>query len=53
MKEKVESVRNKLYIKNGHVSSLIKYFPVPKGDSDVRMVYDGTASGFNSMVWVP
>ena len=53
MKDKLQNVRNKGYIQAGKVKSLIKYFSVPKGDSDIRMVYDGTASGFNSMVWVP
>ena len=53
MTDKIQSVRNKGYIRQGKVKSLIKYFAVPKGESDVRMVYDGTASGFNSMVWVP
>ena len=53
MKQKIESVREKKYIQKGHVKSLISYFSVPKGDNDVRMVYDGTASGFNSHIWVP
>ena len=52
MKEKIEAVRRKGYIKKGHVESLIRFFPVPKGDQDIRMVYDGTDSGFNSLVWV-
>ena len=53
MKAKIDSVRLKRYIQPGQVKSLIRFFSVPKGDSDVRMVYDGTASGFNSLVWVP
>ena len=28
-------------------------FDVPKGDSDVRMVYDGSKSGFNDATWAP
>ena len=33
--------------------SLIKYFAVHKGLDDVRIVYDGTASGLNDAVWAP
>jgi hypothetical protein len=36
-----------------NVKSLIKYFAVPKGEDDVRMVYDATASKLNECVWVP
>ena len=53
IRSKVSSVREKRYIKNGFVKSLIKFFGVPKGDDDVRVVYDGTASGFNDLIWVP
>jgi hypothetical protein len=36
-----------------NVKSLIKYFAVPKGLSDIRIVYDATASGLNEAVWAP
>ena len=51
--EKLSTVRNKGYIKSGYVKSLIKYFAVPKGEGDVRMVYDGTSSGFNDYLRAP
>ena len=35
MIEKIGDVRPKRYIQAGRVKSLIRYFPVPKGDSDV------------------
>jgi hypothetical protein len=35
------------------IKSLIKYFAVPKGLSDIRIVYDATASGLNEVVWAP
>jgi hypothetical protein len=35
------------------LKSLIKYFNVPKGEKDVRIVYDATASGLNNAVWAP
>lgn len=53
MREKISSVQSKKYIQTGLVRSLIKYFPVPKGDHGIRMVYNGTASTFNSIIWVP
>ena len=53
MKTKVDKVRRRGYLRKGRVKSLINYFAVPKGTNDVRMVYDGTACGFNDAVWVP
>jgi hypothetical protein len=53
MKAKLAKVRQRGYEKPGYVKSLIKFFAVPKGTSDVQMVYDGTASGLNEGVWVP
>ena len=35
------------------MKSLIQYFAVPKDETDIRMVYDGTSSGFNQWVRVP
>ena len=36
-----------------NIKSLIKFFDVEKGDSDIRIVYDATANKLNSCVWVP
>ena len=35
------------------VKSYIKIFAVPKGEDDIRMVYDATANHLNDCVWVP
>jgi len=35
------------------VDSLTSYFSVPKGETDIRMVYDGTKSGLNDSLWAP
>jgi len=35
------------------VVSLTSFFSVPKGEDDIRMVYDGTKSGLNAAMWVP
>ena len=50
---KLSDVRYKGYIAPGKVKSMMSYFDVPKGDSDIRMVYDGTKSGLNSVMWAP
>jgi hypothetical protein len=41
------------YIVPGLVTSLTSFFAVPKGDSDLRMVYDRTKSGLNACLWAP
>lgn len=51
--EKLETVRERRYVAPGYVESLISYFAVPKGPTDIRMVYDGTKSGLNDSMWVP
>ena len=53
MTKKLNKVRNRGYVRSGYVRSLIRFFAVPKGNADIRMVYDGTASGFNDSVYVP
>lgn len=41
------------YITNGTALSLISFLTVPKGESDVRVVFNGTRSGLNDAIWVP
>ncbi len=35
------------------IQLLIKYFAVPKGEGDWRVVYDVGANGLNDCVWAP
>jgi len=35
------------------VSNFIDYFSVPKGESDIRVVYNGSSCGLNNAVWAP
>jgi len=51
--EKLHNVFEKGYISPGDVLILTSYFAVPKGDSDIRMVYDASASGLNKCLWAP
>ena len=53
VQQKLSVVRTKRYIGPGTINSCISYFHVPKALTDVRMVYDGTASGLNDTLWVP
>jgi len=51
MKEKLDKVRQRRYIESDHVESLTHMFAVLKGLDDIRMVYNGTSSGLNDVLW--
>ena len=56
VKEKIQRVINYGYIELRdieEVKSLMYYFNVPKGEDDIRMVYDGSKSGLNKSVFAP
>ena len=53
MKEKLMKVLGRRYIVDGKVLSLISCFAVPKGEKDIRLVYDGTKSKLNDSVFAP
>ena len=54
-KDKILKVIKRRYLLTSgiNVKSLIKYFGVPKGEDDIRLVYDATANKLNKCVWVP
>jgi len=45
---KLRNVVDKGYVGKGTVTSLTSFFSVPKGDQDIRMVYDASKSGLNA-----
>jgi hypothetical protein len=51
--EKLCVARDKGHIDLGVAESLISFFEVPKGLTDIRIVCDRTASGLNDMLWAP
>jgi hypothetical protein len=53
VRAKLDKFRNKGYVVKGAVESLTSYFTVPKGDGDVRVVFEGTKSGLNDVIWTP
>ena len=53
-RKKISKVRARGYIcACVGIISLLSFFSVPKGDSDIRMVYDGTKSGLNDVLYAP
>ena len=53
-KKKVSTVRDRGYlIPLTDIKALLNFFSVSKGSSDIRMVYDGTASGLNEVLFAP
>ena len=58
IKAKIEKVLRRRYMVGSRASgvtlkSWIRYFGVPKGEFDIRIVYDGTANGLNDTIYVP
>ena len=52
--EKLSKVISRGYFDQGQpIESLTDYFDVPKGPTDIRMVYNGTSSGLNDALWAP
>jgi hypothetical protein len=54
-KEKIIKVVRRWYLQTTgvNVRSYIKYFAVPKGEDNIRIVYDAMANQLNECVWVP
>jgi hypothetical protein len=50
---KLEKIVHRGYIQPGSIQSLISFFTVPKGEADVRVMFDGTRSGLNDAIWAP
>jgi hypothetical protein len=53
MGAKLMKVLARRYLLYGMILSLTWFFAVPKGDTDFRMVYNGTSSGMNAHLWAP
>ncbi|KAL7561319.1 hypothetical protein ACA910_018518 [Epithemia clementina (nom. ined.)] len=53
METKIAGIRCKGYISPGLCKATMNSFAVPKGDSDIQMVYDGTKSGLNDCLYAP
>ena len=52
--EKVNGILSKKYLDaHEYVRTGLHYFVVPKGETDIRVVFDGTSSGLNESLWAP
>ena len=50
---KVGGMIEKFYLETGRVQTFLHYFAVPKGEDDIRVVFDGTSCGLNETLWCP
>jgi hypothetical protein len=50
---KIEKFLDRRYIVTGKVTHLTFLFAVPKGDDDIRIVWDSTGNGVNETLWTP
>jgi hypothetical protein len=53
IKDKIDDIRMKGYIGPGMCVATMNYFGVGKGETDIRMVYDGTKRGLNRCLYAP
>ena len=53
IEEKINRIIAVRHLGSGYVHWDIRFFDVPKGDSDIRIVYNGTDNGINLEVWTP
>ena len=51
--DKIDAVRVKGYISDGHVISITHFFAVAKGEGDIRVVYNLSRNGLNEALWTP
>ena len=51
--DKTDGMTRRNYLMPGFVKSSLHFFAVPKGPTDVRIVYDGTSCGLNSVLFAP
>jgi hypothetical protein len=50
---KIDGMLRKGYLSSGFVVNLLHYFAVPKGEADIRVVFNGTSCGLNDALWSP
>jgi hypothetical protein len=51
--EKIGGMMDKSYLEAGRVQTYLYYFAVPKGDTDIRVGFDGTSCSLNGSLWSP
>jgi hypothetical protein len=51
VKDKLDKVLNRRYFEVGLVKSLTTFFGVPKGEDDMRVIYDGSLPCLKAALW--
>ena len=51
--EKLSRLLDTGYVETGFVRWDVHFFSVPKGENDIRLVFNGTSNGLNELVWAP
>ena len=51
--EKLTRLLHAKYLEPGAVKWDIDFFGVLKGETDIRLVFNGTSNGLNELVWAP
>jgi hypothetical protein len=53
MKLKLLKMFRKGHVERELILALMNFFSVAMGENDIRMVFDGTKSGLNDVLWAP
>eukprot|EP00956_Cyclotella_meneghiniana_P036907 scaffold132204_cov35-Cyclotella_meneghiniana.AAC.1 len=53
LRKKEAKLVHRRYLEFGFVDSIVPRFGVPKGEDDIRLVWDATRCGANETVWAP
>eukprot|EP00956_Cyclotella_meneghiniana_P029273 scaffold70321_cov60-Cyclotella_meneghiniana.AAC.2 len=53
LRKKEAKLVHRRYLEFGFVDSIVPRFGVPKGDDDIRLVWDATRCGANETLWAP
>jgi len=51
VRSKFDKFQTKGYVTKGTVKGLTSFFTVPKGEGDIRLVFDGMKSRLNNVIW--
>lgn len=53
LRKKEEKLLHRRYLELGFVDCVVPRFGVPKGDDDIRLVWDASRNGINETLWAP
>jgi hypothetical protein len=53
LRKKEEKLIQRRYLEDGYVDCIVPRFGVPKGEDDIRLVWDASRNGVNETLWAP